>query len=139
MSEKHSITLKFNGVDYTVRGWPDRPFNAVKVFSNDRYSRWAVNAKGEYFCSLVTGNGYYPRLGRGQVHILEGCARLGMLDRKSVKALRIELERRKTLSETAWSADQMLKYSLACGVLLTKSQLAQVAKLKSKAARQGEI
>lgn len=121
MSSKHRWTLNLNGTYIEVRGWPDRPFNCIKVYTEGRV-KWARNAKGQNFCNLVQGSGYYGTLGNKAFRVLKGVAMLGGCDKAVFDLINAHQEKAERLMNRGFSANEVVEHAAAAGIKLTYAQ-----------------
>lgn len=130
MSEKTKWSIKVGEEWIEVRGWPERPFCASKVYFDGR-RHFAVNGKGEFFCTSVQHGSQTRFRPDGKcLAVLRGVAKLGGCSKKVVAALDRHHERARIAYQRGWNAATVREHAEVAGIKLTTAQLQQIKKLE---------
>lgn len=133
-TEKSRASIRLGIHNWEVRGWPDRPFLASKIYSVGQW-KFAINSQGHIFSNHVrSGRHFYDALNQGHaLSIMRGLQMLGVVKDKGIIARLIEAEEaRKKRRDAAYAARNALAYSdrkLLPGFKLTAAQITYLKKI----------
>lgn len=101
----------------------DRPFKAERALVMNGIF-YAVDLRGRFRCSLVTGRGVYGESGSEQrLRILEAAVVLKMMPADVVEKFAAEKRRLHDTSSRSYHADQLLSHAKNLGLALTAQQI----------------
>lgn len=107
----------------------DRPRKAARVLLRAGVA-FVVNDKGELFASSVKVNLHYAKPDRRALRLLDGAARLGLLDKAAVAAL-VKLHKdREDAAQASGAAERLVLAAKQAGVALSPQQRRKVAAVR---------
>ena len=125
---------KDEGEQISVRSFPSRPFVATKVYS-EGFSTYAVNAKGELFCTRVKGGrGYFSELSSKTAAIVLAFHTMGVFKNDKPKRVAEALAAMRRRDERRYHAKYVAEYAKKADIPLTLAQVRKIRALGAKVA-----